>query len=190
MKTMKSEIRKQVRQRLATLDGMTRYARSLAACKHLTSQGEFTQAEVVMIFLSLPDEVETAALALSAWQMGKTVVVPKISWEHCRILPVEISSLETGMVTTRHGLSEPADGQPMPVNMIDMLVVPGVAFDRHGHRLGRGVGFYDRFLSQPDCRASVCGLAFHEQVVDTLPIEPHDRPVNMLVTDEEVLRFN
>ena len=186
---MKRRIRQQIRQQLAAMDEMVRYTRSLAACKRLTSQGEFTEADVIMLFLAMPDEVQTVAAALSAWQMGKTVVVPKVSWEHLRMQPVEIKGLDTEMTVTQHGLTEPVEGQPVPVEMIDLVVVPALAFDRSGHRLGRGAGFFDRFLSQPDCRALSCGLAFHEQLVDTLPIEPHDHPVDMLVTDEEVIRF-
>lgn len=186
---MKRKIRQEIRQRLAQMDDTVRYARSLAACKRLTTLGEFLQADVVMLYLSLPDEVQTATIALAAWQMGKTVAAPKISSEHLRILPVEVTSLDTNMTPNRFGVNEPAEAEPVPLEMIDLIVVPALAFDRHGHRLGRGAGFYDRFLSQPECRACTCGLCFHEQVVDQLPNEPHDRQVNMLVTDEETLRF-
>jgi 5-formyltetrahydrofolate cyclo-ligase len=65
-----------------------------------------------------------------------------------------------------------------------------MAYDRQGGRLGRGGGYYDRFLGQPGLRAVRCGLAFAEQVVDELPTAPHDQPVDIVVTDQEVLRFN
>lgn len=186
---MKKEIRQEIHQRLGQLDPISRYARSLAACKHLTRQGEFIRADVVMIFLSLPDEIDTAGLALAAWQMSKTVVAPKVEWAHRKMTPIEIHSLETGMAEGPHGLIEPADGQPIPVNMIDLIVTPGAAFDRKGNRLGRGGGFYDRFLALPERRAVTCGLAFREQIFDDLSPEDHDQPVDMVVTDEEVLRF-
>jgi len=186
---MKQTVRKQVRRELASMDEMTRYTRSLAACKHLVRQEEFARADVVMIFLSLPDEVDTSALALAAWQMDKTVAVPKVQWEHRRMMPVEITHLETGMTTVRHGVPEPAAGRPVPTEMIDLVIAPGVAFDRQGHRLGRGAGFYDRFLPQCDSRTVRCGLAFSMQVMDEMDAEPHDEPVDMLVTEEAVLRF-
>jgi 5-formyltetrahydrofolate cyclo-ligase len=78
---MKSRLRKQLRRQMAEITPMVRYARSLAACKHLVQQPEFLSADVVMIFLSLPDEVDTAALALAAWQMNKTVCAPQVLWE-------------------------------------------------------------------------------------------------------------
>ncbi len=187
---MKSTIRQEIRNRLAQLDEMARYTRSLSACKKLTSLPEFQQASTVMLYLSLPDEVQTAAAALAAWQRGKTVAVPKVYWEHRRIMPMEIQSLETGLVTTQHGIPEPAEERPIPLEMIDLIVVPGLAFDAQGNRLGRGGGFYDRFLCQPGNQAVTCGLAFHEQIVDELPVEAHDRVIDLLVTDEKVIRFD
>ena len=186
---MKDRIRQEISRRLAHVDPISRYARSLAACKHLTGLDEFLKADVVMIFLSMPKEVDTVALALAAWQMNKTVVAPKVFWKHRRMIPIEITSLDTGLEIGRHGVPEPRDDNPALVATIDLIVVPGVAFNRKGCRLGRGGGFYDRFLAHDDCRALTCGLAFKEQIVDELPVESHDQPVEMLVTDEEVLRF-
>jgi 5-formyltetrahydrofolate cyclo-ligase len=187
---MKSRLRQELRHRMGELTSMVRYARSLAACKHLVQQPEFLSADVVMIFLSLPDEVDTAALALAAWQMNKTVCAPKVDWEHRRMMPVEIISLDTNVKAGLYDVQEPVDeSRPIPLEMLNLVVVPGVAFDRQGRRLGRGGGFYDRFLAQPGLSAMTCGLALREQILEDLSSEPHDQNVKMLVTDEEVLRF-
>jgi 5-formyltetrahydrofolate cyclo-ligase len=104
-----------------------------------------------MLYLSTPTEVETAPLALRCWQEGKTVVVPKVSWDQRRMLPVEITSLNTeGITTTGPGIREPIAGKPIPTEYIDLVVVPGLGFSPTGHRIGRGMGFYDRFLAQVD----------------------------------------
>ncbi len=186
---MKSTIRENMRKKMAELAPMVRYARSLAACKHLVQLPEFIAADCVMIFLSLADEVDTAAVALAAWQMNKTVCAPQVNWEHHRLMPVEITSLDTNVKVGLYNLPEPTEGRPIPLDMLSMVVVPGVAFDHKGRRLGRGGGFYDRFLATSGLTAVTCGLALHEQIVDDLAAEPHDRSVQMLVTDEEVLRF-
>jgi 5-formyltetrahydrofolate cyclo-ligase len=102
---------------------------------------------------------------------------------------MEIRSLRDGLTLGRLGIHEPAGGQPWLVEAIDFIVVPALAFDHRGYRLGRGGGFYDRFLALPDLRAVTCGLGFAEQVVDEVPVAPHDRPVKLLVTDKGVLRF-
>src|SRR5258706_13610369 len=103
-----------------------------------------------MLFLSSPVEIDTASLALKSWQAGKTVVVPKVSWDQRRMLPVEITSLQTGLTTTGPGVREPVGGKPVPVDLIDLVIVPGLGFTETGHRIGRGMGFYDRLLAQPD----------------------------------------
>jgi 5-formyltetrahydrofolate cyclo-ligase len=80
-------------------------------------------------------------------------------------------------------------GKPVPVNLIDLVIVPGLGFTPSGFRIGRGMGFYDRFLAQRDFIGLSCGLAFDEQIVEELPVLDHDMPLSMLVTDREIRRF-
>lgn len=185
----KSTIRKHLR---AVLDGMSeeaRHTKSLSACSLVSSSAEFQAARVVMVYVSTSAEVDTASLALRAWQAGKTVVVPKVSWDQRRMLPVEITSLNTGMTTTGPGVREPIAGNPMPVEFIDLVIVPGLGFTKTGYRIGRGMGFYDRFLAQSNFVGLSCGLAFTEQIIDDLPVLDHDMPLSMLATDQSLRRF-
>ncbi len=186
---MKQSLRKTIRQKLADIDPAVLQAKSMAACKRLMDQPEFRQTRVVMIYMPLPREVDISPVALRSWQEDKTVCAPRLSWSQRHMLPVEIRSLESGLTTTRHGLREPAAGEPMPVDMIDMVIVPALAYDHQGNRLGRGAGFYDRFLASPYFRGLAVGLAFREQIVDQVPMQESDQPVHMLVTDEDVFRF-
>lgn len=186
---VKQSLRKTIREKLAGIDPTVLQAKSMAACKHLMDQPEFRQARVIMIYMPLAREVDVSPIALRSWQEDKTVAAPRLSWSQRHMLPVEIRSLESGLTTTRHGLREPAEGEPVPVDMIDMVIVPAMAYDRKGNRLGRGAGFYDRFLASLYFRGLAVGLAFREQVVDQVPVQEGDQPVHMLVTDEEVLRF-
>ena len=185
----KSALRKQLRDVLAAMSDADRHAKSLAACSLITSSPEFEAARVVMLYLSTALEVDTAPLALRAWQAGKTVVVPKVSWDQRRMLPVEISSLQTGLTTTGQGVREPVGGKPVPVDFIDLVIVPGLGFTDTGYRIGRGMGFYDRFLAQPEFIGRSCGLAYEEQVLPELPVLDHDVPLGMLVTDRGIRRF-
>lgn len=163
--------------------------RSSAACGLLCEQPEYKQAEVVMVFLSTPQEVDTSMIAQQAWRSLKSVLAPRVSWEQRRMLPIEIRSLTTDVHPGRLGLREPVAGLPVPVCDIDLIIVPGLAFDEQGNRLGRGGGFYDRFLAHPDQRAVSCALALEEQVVDSVPHGAHDVRVDLLVTDVCVRRF-
>jgi len=166
-----------------------RHSQSLAACTHIARSPEFRAARVVLLYLSTPTEVDTAPLALRCWQENKTVVVPKVSWDQRRILPVEINSLQTGMTVTGPNIREPISGKPIPVNLIDLVVVPGMGFSPNGYRIGRGMGFYDRFLAQPDFMGLSCGLAFNQQIIEDIPVLDHDMPLSMLVTDHGISRF-
>jgi 5-formyltetrahydrofolate cyclo-ligase len=185
----KAVVRRQLREKLAAMSEGDRHQKSTGACSLLAASPEFHAAHVVMLFLSTPTEVDTASLALKCWQAGKTVVVPKVSWDQRRMLPVEISSLNTGMTTTGPGVREPLAGKPIPTNLIDLVIVPGLGFSSAGYRIGRGMGFYDRFLAQADFLGVSCGLAFDEQIVDELPVLDHDMPLSMLVTDRGIRRF-
>jgi 5-formyltetrahydrofolate cyclo-ligase len=186
--TSKSAIRKQLRERINAMSEADRHAKSLAACALVAGSPEFAAARVIMLYLSTPTEVDTAPLALRAWQASKAIVVPKVSWDQRRMLPVEITSLKDG-VTTTGPVREPIAGTPMPVNLIDLVIVPGVGFTSTGQRIGRGMGFYDRFLAQQEFIGVSCGLAFEEQIVPELPTLDHDMSLSMLASDRGVRRF-
>jgi 5-formyltetrahydrofolate cyclo-ligase len=185
----KNAIRRKLRETLANISEPERHRKSLAACGLITSSPEFAAAGTVMLYLSTAHEVDTTQLAIRAWQAGKTVVVPKVSWDQKRMLPVEITSLHSDIATSGLGIREPVGGKPVPTNLIDLVVVPGLGFTTTGYRIGRGMGFYDRFLAQADFLGVSCGLAFEEQVVEDLPVLDHDMPLSMLVTDRGIRRF-
>ena len=120
--TSKAAVRKHLREVLAAMGEPERHQKSLAACSLVASSPEFAAARVVMLFLSTPAEIDTASLALKSWQAGKTVVVPKVSWDQRRMLPVEISSLNAGMAITGPGVREPINGKPIPVYRANRLM--------------------------------------------------------------------
>ena len=184
----KNRIRSQMREALKKLTPEERHTRSLAVCRRLEATSAFRAAQSVMLFFSMKSEVETAALALSAWQSGKSIVVPRVIWQERLIEPVEVNSLETEASPHVPGLRQPKSGSPVSLSMIDIVAVPGLAFDLHGYRVGRGKGFYDRFLPQKDLRAVTVALCFDEQVLaDFIPAEPHDVPVKIIVTDKRTI---
>jgi 5-formyltetrahydrofolate cyclo-ligase len=183
----KVELRRQLRNRLLAMPLEQRKDKSRRACRNLVATRQFQEASIVMMYLSLPHEVDTSEAILHAWQLGKTVAVPKISWQQRHMIPVRINSLETGFSTGVGGLRNPITGVPIPFREVDMVVAPALGFDRAGNRLGRGGSFYDRFFANEEMTAWRCGFAFAEQVVDVIPVTERDEPVDTLVTDEEVV---
>ncbi len=187
---MKKALRTEMLAILEAIPPQVAAAKSRRACQALIGLEEFRSAKTVMIYLSIPHEVDTSTLALTAWQNGKTIVVPKVLWGKRRMIPVVCRSLsDRDLSPGRFGIREPLKVEPWPLEEIQLVVTPALAFDRRGHRLGRGGGFYDRFLASPNLRAVACGLGFAEQVIDAVPVGSEDHSLDILVTDEEVLRF-
>jgi 5-formyltetrahydrofolate cyclo-ligase len=187
---MKHKLRRQMKETLAGMPADGAAAASRAACHRLLELQEYRSAGSVMLYAPIPGEVDCVPIAQAAWRGGKTVLLPRVTWEVRHMVAVRCHSADDAMLVNAQGIREPAGGEPWPVENIDFIVVPALAYDRQGNRLGRGGGFYDRFLAQADLRAVTCGLAFFQQVVEELPVHSNDHPVDLLVSDEEVLRFH
>lgn len=185
----KTGLRRKLQNCLLAMPPQQRSQKSQRACRNLSSTPEFQSASTVMMYLSLPHEVDTSEAILRAWQLGKIVAVPKISWQQRHMIAVQINSLETDFSTTASGLRNPITGVPVPFADIDLVVTPALGFDRKGNRLGRGGSYYDRFFANKELNAHRCGFAFAEQVVDSIPVTESDQPVDSLVTDQEVVYF-
>jgi len=185
----KNELRQRLRKVVAEISPEQIADGSRAACSLLFEQPEYKKAEVIMVFLSLPSELDTTPIVLRAWQDRKRVLAPKVSWNQRRMMPIEIRSLTDDLLVSSMGIREPAAGIPFPISLIDLVLVPGLAFDEYGNRLGRGRGFYDRFLAHAEFKGLACALAFESQFTSNVPVGPLDRKVDLLVTDKTVRRF-
>jgi len=183
----KKQIRSEIKSALAAMNPAGAAGASSAACGNLVAQREFSDARSVMIFLPMPGEIDARDIARAAWSQGKRVAVPKIRAPGV-MDAVEISSLDTDLSPGAFDILEPNSDKVIPAGELDLIVAPALAFDRQGNRLGRGGGYYDRFIARSE-GSLICGLSFDCQLLDEVPAEPHDRPVNMVATDAEFLRF-
>jgi len=186
----KGQLRLKLQKCLRRINAEQRTEKSRKACQNLVSTSQFQNASTIMMYLSLPHEADTSEAILGAWQLGKTVAVPKVSWQQRHMIAVQINSLQTGFSTEVAGLRNPIHGPPIPFEEIDLVVAPALGFDRKGNRLGRGGSHYDRFFANEKLKADRCGFAFKEQLVDSVPVTDHDEPIDFLVTDEEIIYFN
>ncbi len=183
----KAQLRRELQNCLLSITSQQRSEKSRKACQNLVSIPQFQSASTVMMFLSLPHEVDTSEAILNAWQLGKAVAVPKVSWQQRHMIAVQIHSLETGISTEASGLQNPIAGVPVAFEEIDLVVTPGLGFDKKGNRLGRGGSYYDRFFANTELKASRCGFAFAEQLIEKIPVAEHDEPVDIVVTEKEII---
>jgi 5-formyltetrahydrofolate cyclo-ligase len=174
----KADLRRRLRAVRAAVDG--RAARSVALCAAVVELPAYATAEVVMSFASFRSEVDTSSLHARAWNDGKALLLPRV--EAHDLVAVEVT-VRDALVTSPLGIDEPAGPAVDRARLAGSLViVPGLAFTPDGHRLGYGGGYYDRFLASLPPSVVTIGLCFREQVVDDLPLDPHDLPVDHVVT--------
>jgi 5-formyltetrahydrofolate cyclo-ligase len=183
----KPDIRTRMHEALRAVHNGVRHNASAAACAHLTGLDAFRHASVVLLYTPLANEVDLTAAALRCFRMGKTVCVPRVNPKREDMDPVEITSFDDeALPLDENGLPAPRNGAPVPPSMVDLVVVPGLAFDPHGHRLGQGRRFYDRFLGRLRRSATTVGLAFDVQMVDEIPAAERDLSVDIVVTDRRI----
>jgi len=148
----------------------------------------FREAGVIMAYIGCRNEVQTADLIREAIALGKRVALPVTDTRKKALHPRVISHYPEDLIPGAFGIPEPKASCPaVAPEELDMVLVPGVAFDREGFRLGYGGGYYDRFLLQIRESAATVGLAYRFQVVDTVYPEKHDRRVRFVVTENGVI---
>jgi len=185
---LKKQVRQGVRTAVAALTEPQRREASRLACERIEALPMFTAARMLMLYLSLPGEADCTPLILRRFQLGRPVCVPRVDWTRRTMEAVQIASLaESELDVGKHGVRAPRTGTAIARSHIDAVIVPGMAFDVRGWRLGRAGGFYDRFLAGLAPGTLTIGLAFDCQIVDELPVAPHDVPVRMVVTERRVI---
>ena len=162
-------------------------ASSRAAQLNLLSLDEYADADCIALYAPAHNETDTELLLSAAFQAGKRVLYPAVCGHQMVFRRIErIEELQKGSF----GILEPCPtGVDHQANEADLIVVPGVAFDLAGHRIGYGKGFYDRFLHHPDCSAHLVGLCHDFQLTEELiPADAHDIPMEIIVSDKRIIR--
>ncbi len=173
---MKQQLRKRMRQLNRAVSAPDRRSAGERLCRRVEALPEFAAARCVALFAALADEPDTRPM-LERWAAGRRIVLPRVEGEAMRFYDYDPQSLRIGSF----GIDEPQLGEACDPADIDLIIVPGVAFTASGARLGRGRGYYDRYLAQPALRASMVGVCYAHQIVDALPVEPHDIPMHRVV---------
>ena len=154
--------------------------------RKLVGLAEFRASRNILFFLSLPSEVQTDEMIRQALNLGKKVHVPLVDAQRRRLNISEISGLDIEFEEKRFGILEPgrAHLKIVPPETLDFVLVPGLAFDLNGGRIGYGAGYYDRFLKEVEGHAVPVGVAYDFQVQASIPQTQFDVPVQKILTEE------
>jgi 5-formyltetrahydrofolate cyclo-ligase len=155
------------------------FKKSLRIMRALFRNTLFKKAKTVMFYLSMDSEVDTSEMITEALRSGKKVVVP-VCGGNRKIVPCLLNP-KGAMQRGPYGILEPARKKPLSLKHLELVVVPGVAFDRTGKRLGRGKGYYDSFLARLPKGARSIGLAYDFQILRSVPTADHDVNVHKVI---------
>lgn len=185
----KREIRQRVFALRDNLDPADLERRSGSIAAKLYLLPDYRRAQAVMFFLSFRSEVNTRAMVEESMARGKQVLVPRAAPESKRLIPSILLDWERDLAPGAYGIPEPRQEalRPLDPRRIDLLIVPGVAFDLNGNRLGYGGGYYDRFFPLLRPGVKLVALAFELQIIPEVPVEEWDSPVDWIVTEERII---
>jgi 5-formyltetrahydrofolate cyclo-ligase len=183
---LKRILRNQVLDLRSKLSSEERKGKSWEIEKRLFSLPEFQESRTILFFASFRSEVETGGMIRRALSGGKRVVLPKVKGKE--LVLFRITDFDNDVAAGAWGIPEPEKGMPTDLQDIDLIIVPGAAFDELGNRLGYGAGFYDKLLSS--YRKATVALAFECQIVPAVPADHHDIPVKKIVTEKRIIETN
>lgn len=149
----------------------------------LEQTAAFLMSDRILMYHSLPDELPTRSF-LAKWKDRKKFFLPRVNGVNLDILPFDESRLELGAFH----IEEPMGNETVDPDSLELIVVPAVAYDKAGNRLGRGKGFYDRLLTST--KAAKIGIGYDFQLLDSIPTEPHDVKMDAVITQNTIIIIN
>lgn len=175
----KKELRKQIRAAKKAVPFCEKSRRSIPIMEQVEGLPQFRDAQTILLYWSMEDEVQTHDF-VNRWYKEKTLLLPCVDGDDLRLR--QYTGPECLKEGEQFGIGEPTGPELTDLERVQMIIVPGVAFDRMGNRMGRGRGFYDRLLKSTP-KAFKVGVAFNFQMVDLVPTEDFDVPMNAVITE-------
>ena len=181
----KSKVRKSILNQFKSQSASERLRKSTIILDRVSRLSEFQKSRVIMFYVSMFEEGDTLPLLKKGLREGRVVTVPFVDQKTRSLLCVQITDPENDLVAGSYGILEPKKHlvDHFGLTELEMVLVPGLAFDRTGHRLGRGKGYYDRFLTLLPKHIKTIGLAYDFQLLDSIPVNDLDVAVQHVITN-------
>ena len=191
VKLNKQSLRKELLLKRSELSPEFILENSKKIAENLINLSIYQKSANIMLYVATQDEVQTQEIIKSAQKDKKRIFIPLIIRKDNALLPSLVTDFEEELVQGVLGIYQPKKEfyRIYPPSTLEMVIVPGVAFTIHGHRLGRGGGYYDRFLSQLEGQIYSIALSFEMQIFDEIPFDVQDMPVDYIITEKRVIRI-
>lgn len=149
----------------------------------------FLEAKIVLLYINNKTEVKSGNIIKRCFDFNKIVILPAFDIKKHKIKLMKVDDLDNSLTTGQRGILEPDINRCkiVPVDCIDLAIIPGVAFDEKGGRIGTGEGYYDRFIPKLSITTRKVALALECQIIQQVPVESHDKHVDIIITEERII---
>ena len=183
---MKHLIRKKILSVRESHDESERFCKDCMIKDNFFSLPEFKKAKIILFYVSIKGEVRTEKMISESLEKGKRTLVPFTNLKKKTLLISEINDLDD-LSPGAFGIPEPKNPKEFALEKTDLVIIPGIAFDRKGNRAGYGVGFYDRLLKNLKPHVPLIALAYDLQIVSEIPTDGKDVRVHKILTEKEII---
>ena len=185
----KREIRTEITKLLTDMSDGVRDEKTQAIEDRLFEFANFLEANIALLYMNTENEVATQNIIKRAFEYNKIVVLPVFDMVKHRMGLMKVDNLENKLKQGPRGVHEPdtAKCKKVPIDCIDIAIIPGIAFDEKGARIGTGMGFYDRLIPNLPITTRKVALSFEDQLIQQVPMEHHDKHIDIIITDKRII---
>lgn len=185
----KDEIRDAIAKRLAALSAGEVEEKVRAIDKRLFEFANFLEANIVLLYINSTSEVNSQQIIKRCFEFNKIVILPAFDVNTHEMRLMKVDNLDTDLTLGPRGILQPDKSRCniVPIECIDIAIIPGVAFDEKGGRIGSGEGYYDRLIPKLLITTRKVALAFENQIVQQIQMESHDKHVDIIITEKRII---
>ena len=185
----KSQIREEIAQKMTTLPAKEVNEKTKAIEDRLFDFANFLESKIALMYVNNEHEVRTGSILPRAFQYNKIVVLPAYTPESFEMTLKKVDNLKKDLIAGPRNILQPHDTRCkiVPIEKIDIAIIPAVALDEKGGRIGSGEGYYDRLIPNLPITTRKVALALETQIVPQIPIESHDKHVDIIITEKRII---